>query len=67
MGGTMARAGETSGLFRRGAPLPNVNPAPAPVTAAKQEQRRRDAVPLGQQSTILTGSTLVGKKALLGQ
>ncbi len=49
---------------QQGAPLPN-----APVTAAKQEQRRRDAAPTGRQlGTILTGSTRAGdKKALLGQ
>ena len=54
-------------LSKKPTPLPD---APyAPVTAAEQTLRRRNAVPLGRQlGTILTGPTRAGdKKALLGQ
>ena len=58
-------------LSKKPTPLPDApQPLPyAPVTAAEQTLRRRNAVPLGRQlGTILTGPTRAGdKKALLGQ
>jgi hypothetical protein len=65
MGGTQLTTGMN--VAKKPAPLPD---APyAPVTAAEQTLRRRNAVPTGRQlGTILTGPTRADdKKALLGQ